>query len=55
MREDIPVVTVSGFPPSSATWAASPNPRRLADKGSGDSVESKEQDHDRERYRCDFR
>ena len=55
MREDIPVGTVSGFPPRSSTWAASPNPRRLADKGRGDSVESKEQNHDRERYCRDFR
>jgi hypothetical protein len=36
MREDIPVGAVSGFPisPDSSAWAASPNPRRLADKGS---------------------
>jgi hypothetical protein len=56
MREDFPLGTVSGFLISpDSSWAASPHPRRLSDKGPGDSVASKEQNHDRERYRCDFR
>ena len=55
MREDIPVGTVSGFAPARRRGRRRPTPDVSPIKGRGDSVESKEQNHDRERYCRDFR